>query len=123
MIVQYTVEDTSEIGTPHQDNYFGPNGVRIREVPLYNIFSYQEHFIISLQKHLVTSTTILGCPSCISVSSVTKNCYHIWCMGGPGYLASGSGLASVPRARTRLGVIKFTQNYICKEEHPRSKQI
>ena len=45
MIVQYTVEDTSEIGTPHQDNYFGPNGVCIREVSLYNIFSYQEHFI------------------------------------------------------------------------------
>ena len=49
MIVQHTMEpllkDISEIRAPHQDNYFGPNGVCIREVPLYNIFSYQEHFI------------------------------------------------------------------------------
>ena len=48
MIVQHTVEpllkDASEIWAPHQDNYFGPNGVRIRGAPLYNIFSCQEHY-------------------------------------------------------------------------------
>ena len=48
MIVQHTVEpllkDISEIWAPHQDNYFSPNGVRIRGIPLYNIFSCQEHY-------------------------------------------------------------------------------